>query len=355
MSLTQYLKLHFHHPELPSPLPVDGPTSITQFRALLQKERLLADRSGRRLAVLIYDTGTTSCTDMNKLLATLKGRIRETDDIGWMAPNKLGILLRDTTYAGAEFLAETLTMRLTMEHPPFAWEILCYPGNPEMMEPLTQPLPGWKRMTDIAVSAFALLCLSPLLLLISIAIVIVAPGPVFFRQARMGYLGRRFMCLKFRSMKVGAQTESHQEYLQQLIHSDSPMKKLDSSHDPRIIPLGRLMRACAMDELPQLFNVLRGDMSLVGPRPCLAYEYETYQRWHKRRFDTVPGLTGLWQVSGKNKTAFGEMIRLDIAYERRRSFLFDLMIMGKTPLVLAEQVIETLHPSTEEHVYESAH
>jgi lipopolysaccharide/colanic/teichoic acid biosynthesis glycosyltransferase len=133
------------------------------------------------------------------------------------------------------------------------------------------------------------------------------------------------------------------------------MKKLDDSKDNRIIPMGRFLRACAMDELPQLMNVIRGDMSLVGPRPCLPYEFETFLRWHKRRFDTLPGLTGLWQVSGKNKTTFGEMMRLDIAYERRQSFLFDLWIIARTPLVIAEQILEASNPPLKEHLYESAH
>jgi lipopolysaccharide/colanic/teichoic acid biosynthesis glycosyltransferase len=351
----QHVRSHSRLPDHQPQTPLTGLASIEEFRAIIQKERKLADRSGRKLAILIYNTENAPPAELHQLLDALKQRIRETDDIGWMGVHELGILLRDTTYPGAEFLAQSLTQHLRVEHPPFAWTILCYPDNPEAFASITHPLPAWKRVTDIAVSAVGLLFLGPLLLLISIFIVIVAPGPVLFKQARMGYLGRRFMCLKFRSMKVNAPTQSHQDYLQHLIHSNSPMKKLDDAHDARLIPLGRLMRACALDELPQLFNVLRGDMSLVGPRPCLAYEYETYQRWHKRRFDTVPGLTGLWQVSGKNKTSFGEMIRLDIAYERRRSFLFDLMIMGKTPLVLVTQVSESLNPPSEEHVYESAH
>ena len=355
MSLTHFIKSHFNLSELLDPTALDAAAPVDQFRAMIQKERHLADRTGRRLSVLIYNTDMTSPSDLAKLIDTLKGRIRDTEDIGWMPPNELGILLRATTYEGAEVLAKTLTMRLTQEHPPFAWKIFCYPENPEMTEALAPPFPTWKRMTDIIASATILLCLSPLLILISLGIVLVAPGPVFFQQERIGYLGRRFMCLKFRSMKVNASTASHRAYLKELIYSGIPLKKLDEAHDPRIIPLGRLMRASALDELPQLFNVLKGDMSLVGPRPCLDYEYETFLRWHKRRFESFPGLTGLWQVSGKNKTSFAEMIRLDVAYERRRSFLFDLMIMARTPLVLLEQLIDTFNPPLKEQAYESAH
>jgi lipopolysaccharide/colanic/teichoic acid biosynthesis glycosyltransferase len=297
-----------------------------------------------------------------------------------MAEARLGVLLRQTDRAGAEALANTLDTRLATISSRFPWQIYCYPEDQEgqaairdhavsfgpsamhtphpsqdMLAIVAPAIPGWKRLTDLFIATTALIALSPLMLLTALYIKVVAPGPVFFRQERVGYLGRHFMCLKFRSMKLNAPTELHQKYLQQLIHSETPMKKLDSAHDKRIIPLGRFIRACAIDELPQLFNILRGDMSLVGPRPCMNYEFESYLHWHKRRFDTLPGLTGLWQVSGKNNTTFGEMMRLDIAYEQNRSFLQDLKIIFKTPLVLADQVTESMNVTTKEHTYESAH
>jgi lipopolysaccharide/colanic/teichoic acid biosynthesis glycosyltransferase len=118
------------------------------------------------------------------------------------------------------------------------------------------------------------------------------------------------------------------------------MTKLDTGLDARLIPLGRLLRASGVDELPQLFNVLRGDMSLIGPRPCLKYEYDRFQRWHQRRFDTMPGLTGLWQVSGKNRTTFTEMMRLDISYAKGRSLLRDIRIMALTLPAVVSQVLD---------------
>jgi lipopolysaccharide/colanic/teichoic acid biosynthesis glycosyltransferase len=181
--------------------------------------------------------------------------------------------------------------------------------------------------------AFILL-VSPGLLLIGAAVALViklgSPGPVLFRQKRVGYKGREFTIFKFRTMQTDAKDESHRQHLAELIKSNNPMVKLDARKDPRLIPLGSALRATGLDELPQILNVLRGDMSLVGPRPCIPYEYALYEPWHRRRFDAVPGLTGLWQVSGKNRTTFDEMVRLDIQYAERRSLGLDLAIIAKT-------------------------
>jgi lipopolysaccharide/colanic/teichoic acid biosynthesis glycosyltransferase len=131
-------------------------------------------------------------------------------------------------------------------------------------------------------------------------------------------------------MRVNADSDSHRRHTQELIRSQTPMTKLDAHRDPRLIPLGSVLRVSGLDELPQLINVVRGEMSLVGPRPCIPYECEAYEPWHWQRFDAVPGLTGLWQVSGKNRTTFDEMVHLDIEYSRRQSLWLDLAIMFKT-------------------------
>jgi len=138
---------------------------------------------------------------------------------------------------------------------------------------------------------------------------------VFFKQERIGYKGRSFDFLKFRTMKADSGTRVHEKHLKTLINNDIQMDKLDGENDPRIIPFGKFLRQSCLDELPQLINVLRGDMSLVGPRPCLAYEAQEYNLWHTKRFDIKPGMTGSWQVNGKNRTTFKEMIRLDINYQ----------------------------------------
>lgn len=138
------------------------------------------------------------------------------------------------------------------------------------------------------------------------------------------------MCLKFRTMFCGAETATHQGHLKHLMDADVPMVKMDARGDTRIIPFGKLLRASGLDELPQLINVLKGEMSLVGPRPCLPYEAEQYLPWQQERFNAAPGLTGLWQVSGKNRTTFTKMIQLDIEYTRQNNLRLDLIIIFKT-------------------------
>lgn len=199
-------------------------------------------------------------------------------------------------------------------------------------------IPRWKRTLDVVFVLLILPFVLPVALLIAVLIRAVSEGPVLFRQERVGYLGRKFMCYKFRTMFVGAETKSHEGYLQHLMKSEAPMVKLDAHGDSRIIPFGRLLRSSGLDELPQLINVLRGDMSMVGPRPCLAYECDAYLPWQWERFNTLPGLTGLWQVSGKNLTTFAEMMRLDINYSREKSLWLDLKIIVRTVPAIAFQV-----------------
>ena len=205
----------------------------------------------------------------------------------------------------------------------------------------TTGLPKWKRVLDLA---FIVAVFPGLLMLgVGVALVIIfgSRGPVFFRQRRVGHKGRQFNCYKFRTMHVGADTKWHRDYFRQLMGTEIPMTKLDARSDPRLIPLGALLRATGLDELPQLINVLRGEMSLVGPRPCIPYEYELYEPWQRRRFEAFPGLTGLWQVSGKNRTTFSEMIRLDIEYSERASLWLDLQIILRTLPALWQQCLES--------------
>ncbi len=202
-------------------------------------------------------------------------------------------------------------------------------------------LPRWKRVLDVAAILMATPVLLPLAIVIGIIIRAVSTGPILFKQERVGYRGSRFMCLKFRTMRCGAATTSHEGHLQQLMDSNVPMTKMDSTGDSRIIPLGRLLRSSGLDELPQLVNVLKGEMSLVGPRPCIAYEAAKYLPWQLERFNAVPGLTGLWQVSGKNRTTFTRMIQLDIEYARTKSLFLDLKIILKTVPALLLQMWDT--------------
>jgi lipopolysaccharide/colanic/teichoic acid biosynthesis glycosyltransferase len=195
--------------------------------------------------------------------------------------------------------------------------------------------PIWKRILDVTCVLLALPVLIPAGLVIAAFIKIVSPGPAFFRQPRVGYFGRRFLCLKFRTMKVNADTGVHQTHLKELMASNRPTRKLDCGGDSRLIPGGMVLRALGADELPQLINVLRGDMSLVGPRPCTPYEFDLFAPRHKRRCEAPPGLTGLWQISGKNRTTFEEMIDLDLYYAEHKSLWLDLKIIVLTvPAIL---------------------
>jgi lipopolysaccharide/colanic/teichoic acid biosynthesis glycosyltransferase len=204
-------------------------------------------------------------------------------------------------------------------------------------------IPKWKRALDVTLILLVMPFLLPVALVIVLIIRLTSKGPVLFQQERVGYRGKRFMCLKFRTMYCGAETVSHQGHLQQLMTSNAPMVKMDSSGDSRIIPFGKILRAAGLDELPQLFNVLNGEMSLVGPRPCLPYEADQYLPWQRERFNAAPGLTGLWQVNGKNKTTFTRMIQLDIEYARNKSLWLDIKIIFKTIPALLVQLRDLRH------------
>jgi lipopolysaccharide/colanic/teichoic acid biosynthesis glycosyltransferase len=197
--------------------------------------------------------------------------------------------------------------------------------------------PFWKRIIDTVGAFVGLTLLSPLFLFSAIFIKLVSPGPIFFKQRRIGQSGKFFDMYKFRTMKVNNDNSLHREYLKDLINgSNKPMKKISS--DPRLIPGGSFLRKTCIDELPQLINVLIGDMSLIGPRPCIPYESQEYLRWHVRRLDVKPGMTGFWQVNGKNNTSFMDMVRLDIYYAEHCSFLLDLQILLKTPFAIFGQI-----------------
>jgi exopolysaccharide production protein ExoY len=203
-----------------------------------------------------------------------------------------------------------------------------------------RPIPRAKRVLDILVIVVALPLLVPLMLLIAVYIKCASRGPVLYRQQRVGHGEVLFELLKFRSMRPDADSVVHEAHTARLLTLDLPLTKMDERGDPRLIPLGRLLRASGLDELPQLLNVLRGEMSLVGPRPCTRYEFALMNAHQKARFQALPGITGLWQVSGKNKTTFSQMLDLDTVYVHRWSMGLDLKIMVHTIPVLVHQVQE---------------
>jgi lipopolysaccharide/colanic/teichoic acid biosynthesis glycosyltransferase len=195
-----------------------------------------------------------------------------------------------------------------------------------------------RRLLDLILASLVIVILSPLLIALAIAIRFDSPGPALFRQRRIGFGEREFTLFKFRSMRPDADPRGHREYVTALIQGESADGGDKSLYklavDDRITPIGRWIRRWSLDELPQLFNVIAGDMSLVGPRPAIAYEVAKYPSWYLKRFSVKPGLTGLWQVSGRNERTYEEMVRLDIEYAERRSLLLDLSILARTPLTV---------------------
>jgi exopolysaccharide production protein ExoY len=222
-------------------------------------------------------------------------------------------------------------------------KILYASGN--LPAAVARNVPGWKSVFDITCILLSLPIWLPLMLLLMLLTRIASPGPVFYRQKRVGLGGGHFFIWKFRTMKVSAETQTHERYFEGLMRSDCPMTKLDAYGDHRLAPFGRILRASGLDELPQLFNVLCGEMSLVGPRPCTPNEFAHYEPWQRERVNGLPGLTGYWQVNGKNKTTFNEMILMDLFYLNKLSVLLDLKIMFKTCTVIAGQLVESKLPA----------
>jgi lipopolysaccharide/colanic/teichoic acid biosynthesis glycosyltransferase len=212
-------------------------------------------------------------------------------------------------------------------------------------DPVLCEIPHWKRILDLNCILLALPLWLTAMALVSAWILLLSPGPILYRQERVGHKGRRFVLLKFRTMRVNAETKSHEGYFETLTQTDCPMTKLDIC-DSRLIRGGRVLRALGLDELPQIFNVVRGEMSLVGPRPCTPHEFERYRPAQKKRVNAPPGLTGYWQVNGKNKTTFNQMISMDIYYAKHMSISLDLGIMLKTIPAIGTQVGEALTRTT---------
>jgi lipopolysaccharide/colanic/teichoic acid biosynthesis glycosyltransferase len=195
-----------------------------------------------------------------------------------------------------------------------------------------------RRSLDLLAGSLLILLAAPLMIVIALAIRLDSSGPSLFRQRRVGYRRHEFTIFKFRSMRLDADEARHREYVSSLITGEAPDSGGENLYklavDDRITLVGRFIRRWSLDELPQLFNVVLGDMSLVGPRPAIPYEVESYPAWYLKRFEVKPGLTGLWQVSGRNERTYEEMVSLDVEYAQSRSFRGDLVILAKTPVTV---------------------
>ena len=339
------------------------------FMKLFCLERRRTERSGRSFVLLLLDPGnllnSANARMMTTLVSAISQSIRETDLMGWYKEGAImGVIY--TEVGDAEEIVPTLATRLTdslhnalsslqMNEVKVSFHI--FPkdwGASDSEDPVISTLQmasasaingrkvslTVKRLIDIAGSLVALILCLPVLITIAVAIKLTSRGPVLFRQVRLGYLEKKFTFLKFRSMYVNNDQRIHEEYVARFIVGASDTEQTNGSRqkvykltaDPRITPLGRFLRYTSLDEIPQFLNVLLGDMSLVGPRPPVTYEFDRYDLWHKQRLLAVkPGITGMWQVDGRSRVKFDDMVRLDIRYARSWSLWLDVKILLKTP------------------------
>lgn len=292
---------------------------------------------------------------MWELLSNLRETTRETDLKGVLGSDAIGLMLLDTDARGREqCLKKVLNGGLSFcsveaaTYPHEVFEALLTKegsGTEELplgLDDLARPKrveKVLKRLMDILGAVVALIVASPTMILTALAVKLTSRGPIIFKQIRLGERGVRFHFYKFRSMYWNTDDRIHREYVERLIKGEherlnqgdptNPLYKIRK--DPRVTPVGRVIRKFSIDELPQLFNVLRGEMSLVGPRPPLPYEVEKYDSWHLRRIlEVKPGITGLWQVAGRSRTSFDDMVRLDLRYAQTWSLWLDLKILLKT-------------------------
>ncbi len=347
-----------------------------EFLHILARERARAERSAHRFSLVVFETGTgeKSNNAQSHLLGELSSRMRATDEAGWLRQNRVGAILHNANTHNALTFANDIHASLNADGIQLPFKVYSYPPeekgndsdrdtseNPgpksnagqrishespeeELHQLYAKKTPIGKRCLDLFGSILGLVLLAPLFILLWAVIKTVSPGPAFYKQTRIGLGGRQFTLLKFRTMEVNADTTRHRKYLASLIQGEKTqrscaqaMAKLDDIDCSHIIPFGKLIRKTYLDELPQLINVVLGDMSLIGPRPPIPYEVAEYQLWHTDRLDTTPGMTGLWQVSGKNQLSFEQMVRLDIRYIRQQSCWLDLKILLMTPVAIASE------------------
>ncbi len=366
----------------------------SEFTDLLYYERERSERTNSPFSLILVDLSKINVRkngqSFNNIIKTIALSLRTIDRTGWIESNTIGIFLPDTKLIGAKAAAVKFKNKLikslgedflllefvvsTYPEPVEQKEEKIHPketksrssSSPEIytMEYASNPLMAdvitvdsayildlsviglrddWqlviKRLIDIVGAIFGLIIFSPIMLIIAAAIKLTSKGPLLFQQERMGYQGKKFPFLKFRSMHTDNDESLHREYVNKLIQGnhneintgseDNPCYKM--KNDTRITTLGKILRKSSMDELPQFFNVLIGQMSLVGPRPPIPYELDNYQSWHmKRVLNVKPGITGLWQTNGRSLTTFDEMVRMDLHYANNWDLWLDFKILLRT-------------------------
>lgn len=357
--------------------PMEPETEICTESIFLNKlctERKRTDRSEKPFLLMLLEIGRAEETDpdlkyLNYILSLLLSAKRETDICGWHKHgHRIGMIFTEIDVIDTQEAREAISTKIRKKlsrniplevldrisiyfyyypekHDNNSTKLNMFEKNlyPDLQLEHTTKTDGSaiKRIIDIVGSSLAMLIFSPLFCVISLAILITSRGPVLFRQERIGQFGNKFIFLKFRSMHVDTDDSIHREYIKKLITQNRPSEETnDGAHpavykirnDPRVTPIGKFLRKTSLDELPQLLNVFRGEMSLVGPRPAIPYEYESYDTWHRYRLMQVkPGITGLWQVTSRSSASFDEMVRLDLKYIQEWSLWLDFKILLITP------------------------
>jgi exopolysaccharide biosynthesis polyprenyl glycosylphosphotransferase len=343
------------------------------FRAALCRERKRSERSRKHLLLMLIDfksipDGSATTATLERIARVLPVVIRETDIAGWFENSKvLGVIFTELGSMNADEAVKTIDSKVVKacarvckgeQSKHLQISFYAFPDSwasegDEESRHLTSPLYSdlfetekrkkgdllLKRMLDLGGSVLALLAFSPVFLILAAIIKFSSRGPVFFRQQRVGQYGKKFVFLKFRSMRTSSNDSIHKEYVKSFINGTAAKNGTEDNkgifkitNDPRVTAIGRFIRRTSLDELPQFWNVLVGEMSLVGPRPPIPYEIEAYDIWHRRRLlEVKPGITGLWQVHGRSKTTFDEMVRLDLQYSRTWTPFLDLKILLDTP------------------------
>jgi len=362
--------------DLPAIRPVsDGERSILSevaFQKMISVERKRTERSRKPFLLMLLDTGTSHSSPTNgkalrNIVSTLLASTRETDVTGWYKDLSIvGVMFTELVIDEKNSILSTMLARvtsalrdsLTFEQfnqisisfhlfpDDWAHDLPQEPGNPTLYPDLMKRdnarkfFSGVKRLMDIVGSVLALVINAPVFVAVALAIKLSSKGPVFFRQQRVGQHGKPFTFLKFRSMYLNNDSSVHEEYVRQLIAGQAEKQPSNGkgtgvyklTKDDRVTRVGAFLRKTSLDELPQFINVLKGEMSLVGPRPPVPYEVEAYDLWHRRRLlEAKPGITGLWQVNGRSRVKFDEMVRLDLRYAKTWSPWLDIKILMRTP------------------------
>jgi lipopolysaccharide/colanic/teichoic acid biosynthesis glycosyltransferase len=341
-----------------------------EFQKALCLERKRSERSRKPFLLMLLSAGGAAANGKNarilhNVVPKLRSCTRETDMIGWHEEHAvLGVMFTEIGSENGHSLlgtmltrtSEALSRSLSAEHLtqiqvsylmfPQDWDEPQQPGNDTLFPDVHRD--GKKKLTwrllkrsmDVVGSLFGLVLCAPLFAILALAIRITSSGPVFYRHQRIGQFGVPFQFLKFRSMYIDADSTAHEQYVKELINGTAVALPDNGNgkafykltNDTRVTPLGRFLRRTSLDELPQLINVLKGEMSLVGPRPALGYEVANYDLWHRRRLLVAkPGITGLWQVNGRSRVKFDDMVRMDLEYARTWSPWLDLKILWRTP------------------------